>query len=319
MQSTIRMNYAGLQLPPDRQPEISRASSLENLLCIFRAMQDFKNETEPTNDTYARIERDYALIAEQIGNRASTINSTDYLSLIDKLPKSEFAGIFLSAVLNHSPIEYIEGIFNQEVFGYRLAEGKTIVALEGSLVNHFGRATEGNIVNYGVSEFIADKAVSGVQINCGESNFLANDAVGGVQANYSVVKEDLGIAVKGGLQENFGTVNCIGCVATGGIQINHNKMREMYCNDGCTQINFGSGGRINCQGLGINKGKLKFDSCKHVTLKHHPEAWRAVEQIRKLSEAPKSLKTTKEILEYDWNEHASKIHSLNVILRGLLT
>lgn len=319
MQSTIRMNYAGLQLPPERKPEKPSTSSLENLLCVFRSMQDFKNESEPTDDNFARFERDYSRIAEQIGNRASTITSTDYLFLVDTLPKSEFTGVFLSAVLNHSPIEYLEGIFNQEVFGYRLARGKTIVALEGSLVCHFGRATEGNIVNYGVSEFIADKAVSGVQINCGQTNYFANSAVGGVQANYSVVKEDLGIAVKGGLQENFGTVDCIGCVATGGIQINHNEMREMYCNDGCTQINFGSGGRIICQGLGINKGKLKFDSCKHVTLKHHPEAWWAVEQIRTLSEAPKSLKTAKEILEYNWKEHASKIHSLNATLRGMLT
>ncbi|HIG98139.1 TPA: hypothetical protein HA231_01805 [Candidatus Woesearchaeota archaeon] len=78
------------------------------------------------------------------------------------------SGLFLSAVLNHTGLEAMAGIFDKiEYLGYRLEEGKLLEVQSGSDVVCSGLYSHGIILNYSDTYMMAENALGGTQINCG--------------------------------------------------------------------------------------------------------------------------------------------------------
>jgi len=117
---------------------------------------------------------------------------------------TEVSGLYLSAMLNSTDLEELDGVFNFTFLGYKLAADKKLIVREGSNVLYLGTLSQGLLINYGNAEHIALHAIGGLHVNFGKVYSMASGATGGVQVNLGKANH-LGEGAKGGVQLSYST------------------------------------------------------------------------------------------------------------------
>jgi len=170
--------------------------------------------------------------------------------------ESSASGLYLSALLNVTNLQQLDSRFNHEILGYRLAPGKTLILREWSKVCELGRNAQGNIVNFGATDYMAQNVEKGIQINYGSvSKVMGFQSGGGIQINYNLVN-DLAFSAGNGIQINVGKVEMMANGVYGGVQINTGNVGNsmaVYPQDKCVQVNWG---KINAV-MGSNEINLQ--------------------------------------------------------------
>ncbi len=119
------------------------------------------------------------------------------------------AGLFLSALINASNLNRLSGLFNHTILGYRLAEGKTLIAEQGSDVTCLAPYARGTIVNMGSAITMAEESEDATVMN-----FDPEGREDGTNVN------DMSPRSSGGVHVNFGKILSVGEEAEGSVIIN---------------------------------------------------------------------------------------------------
>src|SRR3989338_1045160 len=136
-------------------------------------------------------------------------SAVEIISLLQEKDRSfDLAGLFASALVNVLPISVLEAKLVFHIFGYRLAQGKTIIALPESAISTFGLESVGNIFSYGDVRMIGSSQ-------------------GGLAVSYNSISE--AELFQGGTFLNFGKY--IGRIIFGinGVFVNLSKEMSSFC------------------------------------------------------------------------------------------
>jgi hypothetical protein len=200
--------------------------------------------TDSTDYSEPVADQLYTGAAQLVGPHARAFQdlpAKDLEAILASVQPDGASGLFLSALLNATAVEKLDGVFKHRILGYRLAPGKTVVARPESELLDLGRHAESGIVNWGFAFHFAQDAHSGIQVNLGKAGLMAYKSGGGAQLNYGQVNDLLGGWANGGVQVNFGEVSRLAYSALGGIQVNHGRVNESMADYayGGIQANYG--------------------------------------------------------------------------------
>jgi len=256
------------------------------------------------------------------------------------------SGFYMSALLNATELQELDGVFHYATLGYRLAPNKSLIVRDGSDALSLGEFAEGNIIKYSNFGNFARHALGGVQINFGDTTYMADESLGGLQINYFKANV-MAFGSRGGLQLNFSDtttlaescnggiqVNCgiaerISKYATGGVQLNFSSVKSLASfARGGLQINNGSADYISKidEGTKINLGKTKHNNSRYRDEKSEEKIRTLLDEMKsKLAEIEgigdrqyKSKETIQVIRTYDWKSFEEDMHSLSKQIEGAL-
>jgi len=111
------------------------------------------------------------------------------------------SGLYLSALLNATALQEMDGVFKQFIPGYRLMAGKRLITRKGSRIAIIGDYCEGEILNFG-SVYDSIFSVRGLQVNFGKV-FIHSSTEGGIQINFGERNYMIG---NKGIQIDFGDI-----------------------------------------------------------------------------------------------------------------
>jgi len=164
--------------------------------------RDFKFWEESPYFSRPLSDRNYDItLAENLYNEAINIinphtsafrnlKQVDLEAIIDEVKPedTDASGIYLSALLNTTDIEELDGVFQHKIFGYKLAQGKTLIIRPGSVIGELGRNMQGVLINYGDIDYfnLDDEDTKGIQLNFGriDSLSISNDESSGILIDY---------------------------------------------------------------------------------------------------------------------------------------
>lgn len=257
------------------------------------------------------------------------------------------SGLFVSAMLNETDLKELDGVFNHEILGYRLAPEKTLIVREGSYVSELGLRMQGTLINYGEAETMGTGAENGIQVNYGLvrhhfglitkggvqinfGNFRANmaiESVGGVQLNYDE-GSIFAVYSRDGMQINFGEVDSMSEGVVGGMQINYNKVihqmssevkggiqinmgevKEIYSSDESIQHNLGT---VLNDFTAPNKSSMKKD---HPLFKELEEKLNEIDYIKQLNGNNEAIKAIK---GHNWKKFEDDVLGLKKEIENVL-
>ncbi len=111
------------------------------------------------------------------------------------------SGLYLSALLNATALQEMDGVFEQFILGYRLMTGKRLITRKGSNIVIIGDYCEGDIINFG-TVYDSISSVKGLQVNFG-TVFILSSTKGGIQINFGERNYMMG---NKGIQIDFGDI-----------------------------------------------------------------------------------------------------------------
>lgn len=206
-----------------------------------------------------------------------------------------WAGIFLSAMHNKTKLKTLiindfPGITHA---GYKLKQNKTLIMGPKTKSEILGYSVEGNIINYGKTLFLCDKAKNGIHINYYDDKKTLR--------KFSEIS--FGGDAEGGVQVNKGCVTWLGLRSLKGIQINAGikEYGEFYSH----QYILANGGTVSTR---INNGEILYGSLMYEFDMHHPSR----SHLRqKLDEKLKDINFLKNLPDLSYEEQMKKVESFD--------
>lgn len=122
-------------------------------------------------------------ILEPEANKFKNIDQKELYEILTDIQSNntDASGLYLSAILNATELQEVDGTFNHGILGYRLALGKRLIVRKGSVIPILGDFCRGDIINFG-SAYDSMATEGGIQINFGKVFILSNKE--GIQINF---------------------------------------------------------------------------------------------------------------------------------------
>ena len=321
----------------DKPEEQSHIEVVEGPVTVFRAAHNLfthqinlKNMNESwvyDNDACDEVHAYAGEILKPRAKMFSKVSNSDLEKICSIAGKSEFSGIFLSALLNETELPCLYGVFKYKVLGHNLAPGKILVALPDSKVKYLGTRSEGTLLNYGKSGYICYEQKSGICLNFGKTDNLCKNASGdmpigahfgdtdknskdfaagayGIFVNYSPWLGDVSKYCTGGLHINFKSAKSFACQTDDGIRVNSGYAEFL----GKTAINFGTVAKHSH----TNPEVKNIDAVKNA-VKEFGEKFKALSQFKGMTKD-----NMPNLVSFDWKGFKEDVLSKSKELEAVL-